>query len=226
MTITGSLESDVKILKDGSAETVIKFKNDDNERASIAVLKISKNLYKKHKSRLLNKTAKSAFTGRCRVAVNSKGIPYAIIDVTGISKHREKVKRDIKNPGATEEINQGAVKKATEKIKVINEYVHWNKKIDGSEFVEIETSKIHLVEDIHKKGIRVLTGIYDDAKIRPIAVRKMDNGNYALVTGLKSYIIAKVFNKESLKCYITDLKHKEFNEKYEIVEGPRFRDFK
>ena len=89
-------------------------------------------------------------------------------------------------------------------------------RIYENEFTEIESNKICLVEAIHKKGIRVITGIYDDAKTQPIAVRLMDDGNYALVTVWKSYIIAKVFNKESLKCYITDLKHKEFNEKYEI----------
>ena len=47
ISITGSLESDVKILNDGSAETVIKFKNSEDEKISIAVLKISKNLYLK-----------------------------------------------------------------------------------------------------------------------------------------------------------------------------------
>lgn len=213
ITIKGKFEENqkIKIYKDGSAETIVKIKNQNYHQFSIAVLKISANLYKKHKARLEIKECSHKFTGQCRIAVNSKGIPYLIVDVKEITKyqkHKDKLCGKVK---------ESDVKEVEEIVTVKDKIPHqWYKRIKEEDYVEIDTDKICLVEDIHKK-FKSVYGIYEDIECK-LAVRELEDGQYALVTGLRGYIIAKIFNKKTCKCYITDLAHNDFAEKYGIVK--------
>lgn len=57
-----------------------------------------------------------------------------------------------------------------------------------------------------------------DRKDFTVAVRKIDEDKYALVSGIARYIIAKVFN-ENLSAYVTDLTREEFASEFEIKKN-------
>lgn len=204
--LKGHLTTDLRILENGSAETVVKFTSGASDKVNIALIKISKNLYKKYKNRLENKECKHTITGTTRVAVNAKGIPYVIIDVVTICK--------LKNNSSN-----NLIESVEEPVEIIEEVqapiVKWYESYDG-ELKDIDVKDIILVEETHKKGVKNLRGIKESSITKPMAIRKIEDGKYALVVGLKSYALCKIFNREKAKCFITELSHVDFCTKYNI----------
>lgn len=208
IVLKGHLTTDLRILDNGSAETVVKFTSGASDKVNIALIKISKNLYKKYKNRLENKECKHTITGTTRISVNAKGIPYVIIDVVTICK--------LKNNSSN---SNDLIESIEESVEIIEEVqaptTKWYESYEG-QLKEIDVKDIILVEEIHKKGVKKLSGIKESSIPKPMAIRKIEEGKYALVVGLKSYALCKIFNREKAKCFITELSHVDFCTKYNI----------
>lgn len=86
------------------------------------------------------------------------------------------------------------------------------------EVIEVETKKIKLVENAHLATAELdfhgkLKKMRDSGKPGgPIAVRDLDNGEYALVMGLTSYIAAKVLDIEKIPVVVRNMTNKELVE--------------
>lgn len=113
---------------------------------------------------------------------------------------KKKKKEDIEVAKSIENVNPKLEKKEA-----------WYKSIDDSEFIMIDSSEIELIEKVHMYGnvpFNLVKG-FD----RPVAVRKIDDGKYALVAGMQSFFSARIMNKP-VKAYVTELDHEEFIKKY------------
>lgn len=108
-------------------------------------------------------------------------------------------------------------KKELEELKQ-NEDKFWFKKIEETKFKEVNINKVKLVEKIHLNSRVSIFNIRNMSKceeLTPIAVRENEKGEYELVTGLRSFIIGKLFSINT-KAYITDLDRKTFKQKYSL----------
>ena len=95
----------------------------------------------------------------------------------------------------------------------------WYKRIPLEEFKEIDISNVKLVEEVH---VNAIISIFNLKKYKnkykqlpPIAVRENDNGEYELVSGVRAFIVAKIFSR-NVRAYITTLSREEFKEKYSL----------
>ena len=82
----------------------------------------------------------------------------------------------------------------------------------------MDINKVKLIEEIHKSAIFPIFNIKkmsEYEELAPIAVRPLGNGEYGLVTGLRTFIIGKLFSR-NLKVYVTELSREEFKEKYSL----------
>jgi len=108
------------------------------------------------------------------------------------------------------------MKKSEKEIKENKE--HWQNLIPKEEFKIVDINKVKLVEETHLSSRISIFNIkrYRNYKeLYPIAVRENDKGEYELVAGLRSFIIAKLLSL-NVQAYITDLDRKTFKEKYSL----------
>lgn len=112
-------------------------------------------------------------------------------------------------------------KKEPEELKQ-KEDKFWFEKINETKFKEVDINKVKLVEEIHLssrvsifniRNIRNIRNISKCKELTPIVVRENEKGEYELVTGLRSFIIGKLFSINT-KAYITNLDRKTFKQKY------------
>jgi hypothetical protein len=88
----------------------------------------------------------------------------------------------------------------------------WHK---GQPKTDIQIKDIVLTESIHLRAKNInMFGALDRCvqtqDLTPVVIRKLDNGKYSLVTGLKSYCIAKIMDIPKLSAIFTDLTHDKF----------------
>lgn len=148
--------------------------------------------------------------GQIQARKTKNGTPLTYVKATNANMLTEKKKKNnSKKKKKKEDIE------VAESIENVNSKLEkkeaWYKSIDDSEFIMIDSSEIELIEKIHMYGnvpFNLVKG-YD----KPVAVRKMDNGKYALVVGMQSFFSARITNKP-VKAYITELDHKEFVKAY------------
>ena len=100
------------------------------------------------------------------------------------------------------------------------EYGKWYDLIPKEHFKEVDINKVKIGEEVHLNGKVSIFNMkrYQKNKnkpIHPIAVRENENGEYELVAGIKSFIIAKLFSR-NVKAYVTNLSRDEFKEKYSL----------
>ena len=94
----------------------------------------------------------------------------------------------------------------------------WYKLISEEDFKEVDINKVKIVDEVHLSS-RI--SIFNIKKYRrykslaPIAVRENENGEYELVTGMRTFIVAKLFSR-NIKAYMTNLSREEFKEKYNL----------
>lgn len=107
------------------------------------------------------------------------------------------------------------MKKSEKEIKENKE--HWQNLIPKEEFRVVDINKVKLVEETHLSSRVSIFNIkgYRNKELYPIAVRENDKGEYELVAGLRSFIIAKLLSL-NVQAYITDLDRKTFKEKYSL----------
>ncbi|MEG2110069.1 MAG: hypothetical protein RRY19_09810 [Clostridium sp.] len=133
-----------------------------------------------------------------------KGIPYAKIDKKripfifvqckeiGIVK-KQKTKSEFK-------------KKQQKNIKPA-----WYTLINEDEWLDLQPYKIEIKEKDHLSANLPLK--LDEEKREFVAVNKISDDKYILISGVRAYIRCKILNI-SVKAYVTELTYKEFKEKY------------
>lgn len=166
----------------------------DHKKKSLVYVEMKPKTYNKIKDEYLG--SRVVISGQGQIKKTKKDIPYLHITCKtfDILKH-----------------NNENSEKTVENKKEKN--ISWHENLTQEDFVLIETSKIKLVEEQHLKGI-----VYFDEKNydpeKPIAVRKLEDGTYSLLTGFWEYTYVKLLNKELVKAYVCDLTLEEFKEKH------------
>lgn len=234
--INGKIDKVLKVEEDGP--TIVLFKNEEdsvlNLNSSILMVEITKRQWKKFKD--IQNVLDLFFTVTGRFEIRKKNDkPYLYIKATSIDKLKSKSKKAVieKFEKTSENyINEIQVQEREDKeIELKNEAIRkkkledqredkfWFKKIEASQFVEIDISKVKLINKIHLNSIVPIQNIKrvnKTKRVNPIAVKIIDNSEeYELITGLRSFILAKLLSLK-VKAYITDLDRDTFKEKYSL----------
>lgn len=214
-----------KVLKENENGTaVVLFKIEPRMKtlnSSIVMSEISKKQWNKIK--VLQEKDKSIFSiyGEYEIRLkNSKPFIYIKCDNAEKVKSKNVKKTTEKLEELLQEKEPKLVKKPIKekKIKIKKDKNNWYELIPIEEFIEIDINKVKLVEEIHLSSRISIFDIkkmskYDE--INPIAVRKLENGEYGLITGVRSFIVGKLFSR-NLKAYVTDLDRETFKERYSL----------
>lgn len=194
---------------------------------------------KKTWAKIADKVTENSFyiiNGEPKARVTAKGVPFTEVVCFDISlkeavdtkeqskeKPAEKPKEVIKeqpkedNPPKIEQAEKQEQQLNSEKPK--KEYKHGDYVPKGwykpEEVIKINTNDLVLVEKEHLKTKNIalygtLNRLKDQEELDAVlAVRPIENGKYALVMGIKGYIIAKLLNKPTVKAVIRNCTHEE-----------------
>ena len=221
IVVTGSLDREPKINEDETVDLILTNTIDEYARKdmqdkgnSIILVKLSKTQWKSKKKSLLKQNKEIQVVGHIKALVNKKGIPFIYVSPQNIEIYEAKEVKDIK------ETNK-KFKGISSQINIANKtYIPWRKAVDKSEFITLDPAKVILEDEEHINAqfnwLDLKNG--KDRKDFTVAVRKIDEDKYALVSGIARYIIAKVFN-ENLSAYVTDLTREEFASEFEIKKN-------
>lgn len=219
--LTGSLDKEPKVHADGSADLILTNTLDDYARQdikdkgnSIFLVKLSKAQWKSKRKSILKPDREIKIIGHIKALVNKKGTPFIYVSPQSIEVYEVKDEKDINE-------RTKHFKGIVNQVNIANKkYIPWRKAIDESEFIELDPNKVILEDEEHmnaqfnwmdfKKGRNI--------KEFTVAVRKIDEDKYALVSGMGRYIVAKVFNMK-LSAYVTDLTREEFSKEFEIKQS-------
>ena len=91
---------------------------------------------------------------------------------------------------------------------------------------QINTKDIILTESVHleSKTITIIGGLKklsNIEKLAPVVIRPLEDGKYSLVTGVKSYFVAKIMDMPIVSAVLTDLSHDEFMKERGWREGKK-----
>lgn len=206
-----------KILKtDVQGSTIVLFKNENeiafNLKNSIIMVEISKCQWKSIEANTNLLDLYLDITGKFEIRATKENKPYLYVKSVACKKLKVKAQEDIiRHLNKMSENYEREIK--TQKRHYDN---IWFKNIDENEFQEIDINKVKLVEEIHLNSKISVFNIkkynnYND--LSPISVRENDNGEYELVTGIRSFIVAKLLSRK-VRAYTTTLSRNEFKEKY------------
>ena len=233
ITITGQI-NDYRINPDdGVVNCIIKADTSKNVPSGLKEigesaynLSIGPKMWKKHGTNIVGK--RIMITGEPKACVSQKGTPFIKVNCFDISVIESKnpeqdntqanIKpKEIKEKDPKSEIEVPKSQKPTKnsndtkvKRRITNEEVIFKQwRIEQYDNVtEIPVSSVVLTEKDHLRGFNTNNFMHfkrtQEVRI-PIIIRPIENGKYSLVSGFKSYIIAKIFNLEILPAIITDL---------------------
>lgn len=226
--IQGKLEKEPKVNEDGTADLILTNEIENNANSNIKIMgkslflvKINKGLYEENKDRLHNLGLIVSIIGYVKVLKNKKGIPYIYVSANTVNVYGENSKKNkgmrlalLRNdPTILSNVNDDIVSKKTKKTKEIK---RWWSLLNEQDFTVLQSDKIVVTEEVHQKGKmtidiseKIEQGLY-------VAVKKMDDGCYSLVSGLKALMIAKTLDLD-VKAYITEKSIDEFVNVFEIV---------
>lgn len=227
--INGKIDRILKVEENGSA--TILFQNEENSnldlKSSIIMVQVPKMLWKtvKDDSDLLEADFTCSGKFELRKKQDRTYIYVRCVSFNRLTPKQQKKKlQDLNKIDKNYKIQSEYEIREAEKLRQKEENIkrkedkYWFKKIDESEFKEIDISKVKLVESTHLNSILPKFNIRHMNKrenLNPIAVRENDNGEYELITGLRSFIVGKLLSID-VKAYITDLDRETFKEKYSL----------
>lgn len=221
--IKGTLDREPRENEDGSVDLILTNVIEDNapkalrkKGESIFLVRVSPKIWKNNRRIIRKENAEFSVIGGVKASVNKKGMPFVYVqaDYVLVNKHRQKIDT------TTKELNQ-----KIDRIK--NKVVPWFADLKDEDFIELTPDEIVLVEEDHlEANFKWLD--FKELNRRTelnIAVRKLENGKYALVSGIKNFIAGKVFNK-NYRAYITDLEREEFVIKFEIKDDRKIQELR
>lgn len=138
-----------------------------------------------------------------------KGIPYAKVDKKGIPFIFVQCKEI--GIAKIEKTSKKKTKPELKKKQQKNIKPAWYTLINDDEWLELETYRIEVKEKDHLSAHLPLK--LDENKREFVAVNKISDDKYILISGVRAYIRCKILNIP-VKAYVTELTYKEFKEKY------------
>lgn len=205
--ISGKItDSEIKE-KDGKYYLLLNTSLDKKESSkSLIYVDINPKIYNTIKDSYKNSHV--VIAGSVQAKKTKKDVPYIFLKCENFAlvTNKKKIKKIDKS--LEKEVEQKPSKEELRK-----KHVNWFDKLDKKDFEMIETAKVCLVDEDHAKATMFFN---KDFKFedRPIAVKKLDDGTYSLISGFKLYVHAKLLNQQYIKAYVTDLGCKEFKDKY------------
>ncbi|MGL5567691.1 MAG: hypothetical protein ACRDB9_00465 [Cetobacterium sp.] len=215
--ITGTLDREPKVNEDGTVDLILT--NIIEEEApkmirekgsSVFLVKISKPQWKCIRNKISKDDAIFSIMGRVKASTNKKGTPFIYINADYIQINK---KTEPEKPVY-------GVKQMQRKIRNIDNLITpWFKQLDDEDFIIINPGDVELVEQEHLESeFKYLSfkklGEREDLYI---AVKKIDSGKYGLVSGIKNFMVGKIYNKP-FKAYVTELDREGFVDEFRIKE--------
>ena len=213
--IKGTLDREPKENEDGSVDLILTNVIEDNapkelrkKGDSIFLVRISPKTWKRNRKVIRKENAEFSVIGGVKASVNKKGMPFIYVQADYVLVRNNKPKIDTTVKELNQQIN-----------KIKNKVVPWFADLGDEDFIELTPEVVLLVEEDHLEANFKWLDFKELNKRTElnIAVRKLENGKYALVSGIKNFIAGKVFNK-NYRAYITDLEREEFVIKFEIKD--------
>ncbi|MBY6916074.1 hypothetical protein [Clostridium botulinum] len=215
--INGKIDKILKTNKDGSI--VVLFKNENNDvfnlKSSIIMVEITKRQWRNFKN--LPNILDLCFDiyGKFEIRTIREKKTYIYVKSVNIKKlslkeQKQTLDHDIK---ISENYKQDIYLQQRDYDNM------WFKRLEEIEFQEVDINKVKLVEETHLNSRVSIFNIKNMSKYKdltPIAVRENEKGDYELIAGLKTFIVAKLFSR-NVKAYITDLNREAFKEKYSLT---------
>ena len=214
--VLGQIDKVLSENENGGATVLFKIEPESkNLNTSIVMVEFKKKHWDKIKNSHLDLIT-IRLHGRYELRLKN-GKPFIYVKCETIRKIKQK---NIELEQQHVEANLKDKPKKKKSKKVINENFNrcWYGLISKEEFDDIDISKVKLVEEIHLKAVIPIFNLKrmrEYKELSPISIRKLDDGEYGLVTGLRTFIVAKLFNRH-VKAYVTDLSREEFKEKYRL----------
>lgn len=211
--ISGTLDREPKINEDGSVDLILTNVIENNapkvlkeKGESIFLVKVSKVKWKSIEESIKKDNAVISVIGGVKALVNKKGMPFLYVYANSIITKKEP---DVKGFKAIEE-----------KAKSSNDItISWFRQLEDNDFIELDPSDVELLEEEHMNA-HLKCMYFSSLRKRKdlyIAVKETSDGKYKLVSGIKNFIVGKVFNRK-YKAYVTDLEREEFIKEFEIIE--------
>lgn len=204
--IQGTIDKEPKVNEDGSADIILI--NTYEEKAnrdirgkgeSVFLVKLRKKMYEKHKKQL-NREKQISIIGYIKTGVSKKGKPFIYVSPVSIEFYPLE-------------------KMTIKKKKIFNtntQQVPWWQLLNDEDFIEINANEIFVIDDKHLNAN--ISNVNLKRRNVPLYVAvKPSNGKYELIIGLKSLLIAKIFNL-NVKSYVTEQSYDELVEQFDIDE--------
>jgi hypothetical protein len=243
ITITGEPKKPPKVNEDGTIDLI--FKTEMSEAVPKGLTSLGETNYivhvgKKTWSKVEDQVRENSFyiiSGEPKARITTKGVPFTEVICFDIAiKEAEKPKekavelakeiinekpKEVKPPEVKKPVKQEPKPKEERPKKKYDrgQYVpsDWYK---PEEVINIDTRDLILVEKTHLRLQRLdMNGVLYKLNSQEVnfvvAVRPIENGKYALVMGIRGYIIAKLLNKETIRAVIRDCEYSELIAGYE-----------
>ena len=179
--------------------------NKDDSNKTLIYVELTKNMFEAIKD--FYKDNVVTISGTVQAKKTKNDVPFIYLKSSNIYLQRNNDK-DISV--APKELPE---KESNQKQKFKKASNPWYSHFSDDEFIQVDTSKIYLVEEEHFKA-----NVYFDASFfdenKPIGVRKIEDDKFALVIGFREYMFAKLLNKPTIKACITELNSKDFKDTY------------
>lgn len=196
-----------RILKENVDGVIVLFKNIPNHKKlkeTIFMVNISKKQWNKLKDIKDKENEEIRLIGEMDVRTkNTK--PHIYVECIDIIR--------------TKKINNRINKILNKKnVEIIEKNEPWFNLIPQEQFKKIDINKVRLIEGLHLNSVTKNINMQMLSRIKhlnPIAVKLNEDGEYELITGIKSYIVAKLLSR-NVKAYITDLDINIFRTKYKM----------
>lgn len=208
ITITG-LPNGYKENKDGTANIILRA--DTSQTFPKGLKYLGESIYNIHigkktwkrLSGVITKESKLLIQGEPKACVNSKGIPYVVVNCMDMSIIETKAKESAQEKPKDEKPEKKPVNDVSKSI-----VENWYK---TNEIVKINVKDIALTNETHLKGCMLYVTNLDKVTSdkQKVTVKKTEEGKYTLVMGFKSYIISKVKDFETIDAVVTGLTHNE-----------------
>lgn len=218
ITVVGKLDREIKVNEDGTVDLIVTNELEGNARKdirefgnSIFLIRLTKSQVDRNIENLKIDNLTIEVRGYVKSKVNKKGVPYIYISPEYIVFHED---IEDKQQFMREITSIKKQKSIVDTMRYSQLQSDWRIHVNIKELVEIDSADIKIVEEDHlctKLTWLDLDTAKDIEKNFIVAVRPLQDGTYALVSGIGRFIVAKVLEKK-LNCYITDLTTQAFEE--------------
>lgn len=197
--LEGQFNTEPRVNNNGTVDFILIGDNKD-----IVFIRFTKDQYKQYKQFFNDDKKKVRIIGELKLEINKKNKPFMFVSPKDIEFVKIKNKSDIKK-----------IKNNIKSLQERAEKQRWWTLYDEDDFIKISSDKINITQDFHRNGTVKFELDFEKgvAKGLHVVVRKLDNDEYELVSGIKALSIAKILGLE-VNALVTDMAIDEFKNKY------------